>query len=243
MTWLNRFKMILGIVGAIVIVAGLTVVFNQRQSQVTTATAALVAEQYPVGTDYGAVMLNRLVYDDDIVAAGDVLFILQSPSLESDISKGLVTLRTVAYSATADGILTLTASVAGTVAGVSTETGSFVQAGQLLATIERSGSLHISVDFVLTSRQFARVENAADVEITLPNQKVLDGNVDHVEVQTENGLAETTVRIRADGLVDGQYNGLVTDGTPVVARLTLRDDGPLAGVGDGFIDFLRRIGL
>ena len=92
MTWLNRFKMILGIVGVIVIVAGLTVVFNQRQSQVTTATAALVAEQYPVGTDYGAVMLNRLVYDDDIVAAGDVLFILQSPSLESDISKGLVTL-------------------------------------------------------------------------------------------------------------------------------------------------------
>ena len=56
-------------------------------------------------------------------------------------------------------------------------------------------------------------------------------------------LPNINIRPTANGLVDGQYNGLVTDGTPVVARLTLRDDGPLAGVGDGFIDFLRRIGL
>ena len=44
-------------------------------------------------------------------------------------------------------------------------------------------------------------------------------------------------------LADQKISGLYRPGTPVVATLSLRDDGPLAGVSDSFRDFLRRMGL
>jgi hypothetical protein len=44
-------------------------------------------------------------------------------------------------------------------------------------------------------------------------------------------------------LTTGDLGNLTKSGTPVVATLQLRDDGPLAGVSDMAFDFLRQIGL
>ncbi|GAB3140679.1 HlyD family efflux transporter periplasmic adaptor subunit [Marisediminicola antarctica] len=243
MTWKNRFKLFFGLIGVVVIVAALTVVFNQRQAQVTSASASIEADRYPVGTDYGGTLVKRFVDDGDAVAAGDRLFIVQSPSLQADLAEGLIQPDTIAYTVTPEGIVTLTAAVDGTVSGISTERGSFVQAGQVLATIDQVGSLFVAADYVLSSRDYARIEDGAVVEIALPNQALVDGVVTSIEVTTTAGEAETSVRIDSDELEDGAFNDLISRGTPVTARLSLRDDGPLAGVGDGLFDFLRRIGL
>ncbi len=243
MTWTSRFKLLIGVVGVFVIVAALTVVFNQRQAQTASVSAAIDAERYPVGVDYGGTVAERLVDDGDRVTAGDALFVVQSPSLQADLAEGLVQLETVAYTVSEQGEITLTAAVDGTVGDVTTERGSFVQAGQVLATIDRSGSLFVSADYVLSPRDYARIENDASVEIVLPNQQIVTGTVDSIEIATADGEAEATVRVTSDGLVDGGYNGLVAPGTPVSTSLSLRDDGPLAGVGDGLFDFLRGIGI
>ncbi|MFP7760058.1 HlyD family efflux transporter periplasmic adaptor subunit [Marisediminicola sp. LYQ134] len=243
MTWKNRLKMFLGTVVVFVLVAGMTVIFNQRQAQVTSASAAIEAERYPVGSDYGGTVLDREVSEGDRVAAGDVLFRVQSPTLQADLAEGLLRPETVAYAVTPDGVMTLTATVDGTVGDITAERGSFVQAGQILATIDRTGSLFVSADFVLSSRDYARIEDGAAVELVLPNQSRISGQVESIDVQTSDGLAETTVTVSSEGLVDGAANNLMTRGTPVSATLLLRDDGPLAGVGDGFFDFMRKIGL
>ena len=60
---------------------------------------------------------------------------------------------------------------------------------------------------------------------------------------TSPAMAKTTVRISSESLVDGGHHGLMSRGTPVGATLQLRDDGILAGVGDGLFDFLRKIGV
>ncbi len=243
MTWKNRFKLFFGLIGVVVIVAALTVVFNQRQAQVTSTSASIEADRYPVGTDYGGTLIERFVDDGDPVAAGDRLFTVQSPSLQADLAEGLVQPDTIAYTVTPAGVVTLTAAVDGTVSGISTERGSFVQAGQVLATIDQASSLFVAADYVLSSRDYARIEDGAEVEIALPNQALVDGVVTSIEVTTTAGEAETSVRIDSDDLEDGAFNDLVSRGTPVTARLSLRDDGPLAGVGDGLFDFLRKIGL
>jgi len=168
---------------------------------------------------------------------------VQSPSLQADLAEGLVQPDTIAYTVTPAGVVTLTAAVDGTVSGISTERGSFVQAGQVLATIDQASSLFVAADYVLSSRDYARIEDGAEVEIALPNQALVDGVVTSIEVTTTAGEAETSVRIDSDDLEDGAFNDLVSRGTPVTARLSLRDDGPLAGVGDGLFDFLRKIGL
>ena len=243
MTWVNRVKLFAGLVGVFALVAVLTLIFNQRQAQVASASASIQAAEYPVGTDYGGIVIERLVDEGDAVNAGQPLFTVQSPTLQADVAEGLVSLENVAYSVSPDGVLTLTASIDGTVTGITTERGSFVQAGQVLATINRGGSLFVSAQFVLTSSDYAGIEEGAAVEIVLPNQARISGSLDSVEVMTVDGQAETTARVLSTGLADGEFNGLVAPGTPVSATLSLRDDGPLAGVGDGFHGFLRTIGL
>lgn len=243
MTWASRLKLLTGIIGVLIIAAGLTLVFNQRQSQATSTSASLEAERYPVGIDYGGTVISSLVTDGDRVTKGETLFTLQSPSLQADLSKGLLKPETITYTVTDGGVITLKAAVAGTVAAVTTEAGSFVQAGQVLATIDRAGSLFVSAEFVLTGREYSRVADGAAVKILLPNQTTIAGRVESINVETVRGSAQTTVKVSSDGLVDGAYNGLVKRGTPVTASLALRDDGILSGVSDGFFAFLHKIGL
>ena len=58
-------------------------------------------------------------------------------------------------------------------------------------------------------------------------------------------MAELPPEVRAlfEGANFVHLATLTKTGTPVVATLQLRDDGPLSGVSDGVFDFLRQIGL
>ncbi|MET0956142.1 MAG: HlyD family efflux transporter periplasmic adaptor subunit, partial [Cryobacterium sp.] len=130
-----------------------------------------------------------------------------------------------------------------TLTDITTERGSFVQAGQVLAVIDKTGSLFVSADFVLTSGDYARIEPGAAVDIVLPNQTRVAGTMETLDVQTADGQAETTAKVVSPDLVDGAANGLMAPGTPVTATIELRDDGLLAGASDGLFGFLRTIGL
>jgi multidrug resistance efflux pump len=243
MTWSSRLKLVFGLLGVLALVAVLTLVFTQRQTQVASSSASIQAERFPVGIDYGGTVVERLVSDGDRVNAGDPLFTVLSTTLQADLAEGLLKPETIAYSVTADGTITLTASVAGTVQDVTTERGSFVQAGQVLATIDRASSLYIAAEYELTSRDYARIEEGAAVEIFLPDNQRVAGRATSVRVTTTDGKATTTVSITSESLVDGGSHGLMARGTPVSAILQLRNDGILAGVSDGLFAFLRKIGV
>lgn len=243
MTWRSRFKLFGGIIAILAVVAVLTVVFNQRQSQTTSVSASIDADFYPVGIDYGGTLISSNFKDNQRVSAGDVLFTLQSPSLQADLAKGLIKPETVAYSVSNDGVITLTAAVSGTIRDITAKPGSFVQAGQVLAKIARAGSLFVTAQFALTPRDYSRIANGAAVRVLLPNQMTVPGTVSSIDVATSHGTAETTLHVATEGLADGAYNGLVTPGTPVTATLALSDNGILAGVFDGTGNFLRKIGF
>lgn len=243
MTWQSRLKLLVGLITVVGIVAVLTLVFTQRQSQVASASASIQAERFPVGIDYGGTVVDRLVNDGDRVAEGDALFVVSSTSLQADLAEGLLKPETIAYTVTADGTITLTASVPGIVHDISTERGSFVQAGQVLATIDRAGSLYVAAEYELTSRDYARLEKGAVVDLFLPDHQRITGRATSIQVSATAGTATTTVIVHSDELVDGGHNGLMARGTPMSATLHLRDDGILAGVGDGLFGFLRKIGV
>lgn len=244
MTWRSNLKLFIGLIAVLTLVLGLTVIFTQRQGQVASVSASIEAQRYPVGIDYGGTLIQSFVTEDNQrVTEGDTLFTLQSPSLQADLAKGLLKPETVAYTVTDDGTITLTAAVSGTVRDVTTQPGSFVQAGQVLATIEKAGSLTVMAQYELTGRDYSRIGDGAPVTLLLPNGASVEGSVSSIDVQTVRGEAETTIRVDSDALTDGAYNGLVKAGTPVTATLTLSDDGILAGAFDGVSDFLRKIGL
>lgn len=243
MTWANRLKLAGGILLVLAVVAACTVVFNQRQHRVLSTSATIVAETYPVGTDYGGIVTRQYVEVGDEVAAGQPLFDVRSLQLQRDIATGQMTDAVLAASVTQDGTSTIVATVDGTVRDVTVPQGGFAQAGSVLASVDRNASLFVEAEFLLSPRDYARIEQGSDVEVLLPNQSVLGGDVTGIEVQTEQGQAMSTLRITGSDLAAQAATGLFQAGTPVQVTLQLRDDGPLAGVGDALRDLLQKVGL
>ena len=243
MTWGNRFRLLLGLVVVVALVATFTLVFNQRQQQATSTSATIGADSYPVGTDYGGIVTRQYVQAGDSVTKGEKLFDVQSLRLQQDVAAGLVSATSSAYPVSRDGTATLVATVSGRIATIDVEQGAFAQAGAVLAHIDRTGSLYVKADFTLTARDYARISDGAAVQVLLPNQRAVQGKVGTIEVQTVNGSAQSTIHVVSTQLVEGSDNGLVSPGTPVVATLQLRDDGILSGPSDAFADLLRKIGL
>lgn len=245
MTWGNRIRLVVGLILTLAIVAACTLVFNQRQHQAQSASAMLVSQRYPVGTDFGGIVVDQLVEEGDDVVAGQPLFTVRSLALQRD----LASLDTGAGETTttadidAEGTATLVSTVDGVVSSIEVPQGGYAQAGGVLATVDRTGSLFVEAEFVLTARDYGRVEVGSAVDLRLPNQSVLAGTVTAIQVTTVDGQALSTLRIESDELVGALTTGPFQPGTPVEATVELRDDGPFAGVADAFSDLLRKVGL
>jgi multidrug resistance efflux pump len=222
-------------------VGSATYVFTLRQGQAVSVSAHVEAQTYDVGADYAGVVIRRFVEPGDAVAAGDPLFVIASLQVARDVSTGALTVSN--NDVTEDGELTVRASISGTVKTLDVNEGAYVAAGVPVATIERDQSLSATAVFVLAPRDFSRIEDNATVDLILPNGRVAQGTVSSLSVQTIDGDAHVTVKISTDELIAGADNGLVQDGTPLEARLHLRQDGVFAGMQDAADDLLRRLGI
>ena len=244
MTWINRLRLFAGLLGVVLIVAVLTLIFNQRQTKAASLSATISADTYDVGAAYGGTVTKQYVNDGDSVAKGDKLFTVQSVSLEQDVANGLQIQSSDAYDVdTKAGTLTYRATVAGQVSELKAKLGNALNTGQPFAEITVTDSQYVDANYLLSPRDYARVEKGAGVAVLLPNNKTVKAKVSTIKVATENGQARTEVRIDGDTLRDPRLGDLAKPGTPVVATLKLRDDGPLAGVSDLAFGFLRKIGL
>lgn len=240
MTWGARFKLVTGILGVLLVVAALTVVFNQRQTQVLSTSAQIEAERYDVGTDYGGVVLERYVDNGDTVHEGEPLFAVESVSLQRDIAQELVA---ASSTLAADGTVVVRASVDGVVSDLTTDAGGYAGAGTVVAAIDRAGTRYATAEFILSAKDFARVEDAASVDLRLPDGRMLVGTVADLTVTTVDGDAHVVARVDSEALAAGDADALMQPGTPVEATLHLRDDGPLAGVTSALADLARKVGL
>ncbi len=244
MTWTNRLRLLGGLLGVVLLVAVLTLIFNHRQTQAASLSATVDADTYDVGAAYGGTVTKQYVEEGDSVSEGDKLFTIASVSLQQDVANGLTIQSSDAYDVdTKAGTLTYKATVAGQVSDLKARLGNALGTGQPFAKITVSNSAFVDARYLLTPRDYARIVTGAPVKILLPNNSIIGGTVRTVEVATENGQAATKVRVDSPELADGDLGDLAKTGTPVVATVQLRDDGPLAGVSDMTFDFLRQIGL
>ena len=131
MTWTNRLRLFAGLIVVLVVVAAFTLVFNQRQSAVASTSAAIAAQEYAVGTDYGGTVTKEFVEEGDVVQKGAKLLQVQSLQLAQDIDKEIVTAdtKTTAYTTEQSGLLTFIAEVSGPIATLPVQTGGYRQSG------------------------------------------------------------------------------------------------------------------
>ena len=228
MTWRNRIRLGLGLIGVLALAAVLTMIVNRNNGIVDSRSASLVAEDYPVGTDYAGTVTEQYVHTGDVVKAGQPLFEVQSATLERDIAQNLVTPDNLTYEVKNDNTIVLAATNDGVVSSVAYTNGAFVPANTTIATIQQAGSMYVSADFVLSAKDYARIPAQAQVDLVLPNNEKVTAQVSQIQVQTEDGQARTIIRAYSPDLADG--TGLFAVGTPVQATLHLDNSGPITDV-------------
>jgi multidrug resistance efflux pump len=244
MTWINRLRLFGGLVGVLLLVAILTIIFNQRQTEATSLTATVTADQYQVGAAYGGTVTKQFVKEGDVVKKGQELFTIQSVNLQQDLANNVEIASSPAYDVDKKkATLTYKATVEGQVSDLKAKLGNSLGSGQDFAKISVTDSQYVDAQFLLSPLDYGRVTKGASVSILLPNNQTLPGTVTTIEVATDSGQARTDVRVDSPELKNPDLGNLAKPGTPVVATLQLRDDGPLAGVSDATFDFLRQIGL
>ncbi|MGN8245738.1 HlyD family efflux transporter periplasmic adaptor subunit [Cellulomonas soli] len=232
MTAAAVLRLLTGLLAVLLAVAALTVHLDRSQAQVASREASIKTLTYDVGTSYAGLVVEQPVAVGDHVAAGDPLVVIDSAALRQDVAHGLVDPDTSAATIDASGLLTVTATGDGIVADLRSTTGTFVQAGTVLATVERTGTLYVSAQYELTPEQYARLEDSAEVALALPDGTRLTGTVGDVSVQSTGGAAQAVATVTSAGLVRGAADGLVAPGTPVTATLHLRRDGVVSTMAD-----------
>lgn len=240
MTWTNRFKMIGGLLAVMVLVGLLTVVFSQRKGEATSASATVVAESYPVGSDYAGAIVESYVAVGDEVEAGDPIARIQSNALQQALDEGTTVSDSAVFQINSDNTLTITSTVDGIVDEVLVPQGGYAASGATIATIDAVDTLFVAADFLLGPNDFSRVENGAAVRLELPDSEQLAGTVRRIDVRTENGSAQTTIEVESDELV---YGGVerIAPGMPVSATLQLTNKDPLAQAVDGVVGGVRDV--
>lgn len=232
MTAVARLRLLLGLLLVLAAVAALTVHLDRAQARVASTEASIGTLTYDVGTSYAGLVVEQPVAVGDTVAEGDTLVVVDSAALRQDVAAGLVDPDTSAATIDASGLLTVTATGDGIVADLRTTTGSFVQAGAVLATVERAGTLFVTAQYELSPEQYARMEDDAAVTVALPDGTRIEGEVTDVTVQSSGGVAQAVVTVGSARLVRGAADGLVAPGTPVDAELHLRRSGVVSAVTD-----------
>jgi multidrug resistance efflux pump len=237
MTWAGRFRLLVGLLVVVVLAALATYKLNESRGIATSASAQILGKSYNVGTPYAGMVVRQAVEVGDQVREGDTLFVIDAAALHQDNFSGVPETTRIDD----EGRLVVTASGPGVVTTLTATEGTFVQAATDLATVQREGTLYVQAEYTLSAKEYERIPTKAAVTIALPNQRKLDGRVDRVQVETVDGKAQAVITVVSDELVQGDQDGLVSAGTPVVATLHLRNNGMVTTVSNAVKGYLEDV--
>ncbi len=228
MKWTARLRLLLGVILVLGIVAVATYHLNETRGRAVSSSAQVLGQDLTIGAPYAGVVLDRTVDTGAQVHQGDALFVVDSATLSlAQSTGGRIPAST---KVDAKGHLVVQATADGTVTTIKAEPGTYVQAGDQLASLQRVHSLYVEAQFTLTPQEYARVPDKAPVQLNLPDGTTITGTADDVRVTTANGKTQAVATVTSPQL-DG-HGGLVTAGAPVTAELDLRNTGWVTSMGD-----------
>lgn len=242
MTWGNRFRLAVGLIAVLVVAALGTYHLNETRGVAESSSAQIAADSYTVGAAYAGLVVDQLVEVGQVVAENDALFVIESATLQHDIAVGLVPSGAIGEDLDEQGRFVVRATGPGTVTELDAAAGTFVQASSEVATVQKAASLYVQAEYELGTQEYARLADDARVTIVLPDERELTGRVDGLSVTTAGGRAQVVVRVTSPALTDDAHDDpLVAAGTPVTARLHLRNDGVVTRVSAAVERFVREV--
>jgi multidrug efflux pump subunit AcrA (membrane-fusion protein) len=236
MSWRKRIGLVFGLLFVVALAGGLTMYVNANNGKIAGQSASLMAEDYPVGTDYSGTITKQYVKVGDKVKPGQPLFEIESPILARDLAQGLVTKNSLSHELKGKDTLVITATNSGLVDSIAFTSGAFVPANSTIATVQQAGTMYVSADFVLSAKDYARIPPHATLNVVLPDNSTIPAKVNQLKVTTDNGETRTEVRAYSPDLAERA--GVFAVGTPVSATLYLDNSGVVTDVTHKVTDLL-----
>ena len=237
MNWISKFRFLFGIALVFGIIAVLFVYLNYSMSNIRSRSATLELDQYAVSANYGGVLRQVYVQVGDSVKEGDRLFELNSPELVQALADKRIERDSLLFELTDNGNILLKATADGEVREVNYSRGSFVETNRDIAVIAINNTDYVTGKFVLNAPDYARIDRANPIEVTLPDNTKLDARVFDITLAQEGDIVYTVVKARLNNTDNVQPT--FTAGTPVTAGWKLTNNGFLETVSEVLRSFVK----
>lgn len=218
----SRVKLFSGVLLVTLLCIGLAVYLDKQSATVGSSSAQLQTESYAVGSEYDGLITREYVMVGDHVTKGQTLFELSSDSLKVQLSAGGIKKTDLNYKLTSDGSLIFTATRAGTVDDLKFSEGSFIKAGDVVATVSDTAKAVIRAEFYLSGPQYAKFSPQTPVMITLAGDKKKTGKITSIDQRSRSGKTVTIVEVAIDKLDDSQT--VYVNSSPVSMELILNSN-------------------
>jgi multidrug resistance efflux pump len=221
----GKVKFFFGIIGVILLVAVLTIFLNVSMSQSDSVKATLDAQARTIGTDYSGLVAKQNVEEGQQISEKEVLFELDSPQLKQDLTKGTITEASLPFTLNPETKNIEIRSVsAGVVDEIFYREGSFVPAGSVVTSIYVLDSLFVTAHFQLSPPDYARIDEGTPIELLFPDNTRKEAKVTSVNLESSEDKENVDTVIKAEIIDANMSDFRFSVGTPVSAKLQLRQD-------------------
>jgi len=229
MKFTGRIRLLFGIVVVIFIVGLLSMYLNAIMSVSQSNKAELAADSTTIGSDYAGLVVDQNVEAGDTVKKGETLFEIQSTQLNQELTNGTVSRNSLSFDVDpSTNYILLKAADDGVIEKVDFQSGSYVPAGGIVATIDTVGSLYVVAYFHLSPPDYARINKNNKLDLVLPDNSKLQATIFDISLVSDGSLVDTVIKARIQNADMSDFRFSV--GTPVDATLHLNQNNLFQGL-------------
>jgi len=221
----GKIKFFFGIIGVVLLVAILTVFLNINMSTSDSVEATLDAQARTIGTDYAGLVVKQNVEEGQKVSEDEVLFEIDSSQLKTSLDSGVIKEASLPFKLNPETKNIEVRSIgAGVIDEIFYREGSYVPAGGVITTIYVLDSLFVTAHFQLAPPDYARIEDSTSLELLFPDNTKKEGRVKSVTLESSKDEKNVDTVIKAEITDANMSDFRFSVGTPVSAKLHLRQD-------------------
>lgn len=213
--------LIFGGIAVAILIAGLVVYQDRKDSHVDATEASISATTYDVGVEYSGVLSTQNVQKGQMVSKGQLLGTVKSGTLMERLREAKLQPQDLPYPINDNSEIELKAANAGIIKSVNFAGGSFVPGNQAIYTIIDVNQYYVTSKFTLGTQQLGDLTTQKNVELQLQSGMDLPTRIrDMVIEPADGGKQEITIESVPVSQLNQESFKL---GEPVRTTLILRD--------------------
>lgn len=215
------FTLLFGLIVVILLVAGLVVYQDHKDSHIDDSSADISATTYDVGVEYSGVLTQQNVIKGQTVTKGQLIGTIKSGTLMEHLRQAQLQPQDLPYPINANSEIELRAANDGVIKATNYDAGSFVSANQAIYTIIDTSKYYVTSKFTLGTRDLPNLTTDKNVQLQLQSGLSLPTRIRDIAIAQPDG-GKVVVTIESAPVSDLNQKSFKL-GEPVNTTLILHD--------------------